>query len=325
MVFIIVLVLFAYVAYRLYQHFYPAPNIDPRGKYVLISGCDSGFGNSVAIDLDKQGFNVFAGIYSADSRAALADQLSSRANIFILDVTQQRDIDAAYEMVKEKTNTLHALVNNAGVFTGGHIDWITIQSMRQVMDVDFFGHVAMTKTFLPLLITKRDSRVVNVCSIAGFIGAPSISSYCAAKHALESFSDCLRREMHVWGLRVSVIEPGIMRTPIIEKYNQAAHEMSMKLPTDVQERWGKEFFTHHFDKIKNNPLIKLAENPIKVVHAMHHAVISTAPHIRYRVGWQSNFVYFPLSIIPTWLADLYFVKVRGSPILPAGVNKQLKP
>ncbi|CAF4430897.1 unnamed protein product, partial [Adineta steineri] len=60
MVFIIVLVLFAYVAYRLYQHFYPAPNIDPRGKYVLISGCDSGFGNSLAIDLDKQGFNVFA-------------------------------------------------------------------------------------------------------------------------------------------------------------------------------------------------------------------------------------------------------------------------
>ncbi|CAF3866853.1 unnamed protein product [Rotaria sp. Silwood1] len=325
MVFIVAFILFVYGAYRLYQHFFPAPNIDPQGKYVLISGCDSGFGNALAIELDKKGFNVFAGIYSADNKSALADQLSSRATIFLLDITRQQNIDSAYEMVKGKTNTLHALVNNAGIMTGGHIDWITTESMRQVMDVNFFGHVAMTKTFLPLLIAKRDSRVVNICSVAGFLAPPSTSAYCASKYALESFSDCLRREMHAWGLRVSIIEPGIMRTPMIQKHGVATHEVRMQMPIGVQERWGEDFLRCHFDKISNNIFIKLAEDPMKVVRALQHAVTSTAPRIRYRPGWQSKFLYFPLSIIPAWLSDLYFVKTRALPVLPAGINKQLHP
>ena len=91
--------------------------------------------------------------------------------------------------------------------------------MRKVMDVNFFGHVAMTKKFLPLLVAKRDSRVVNICSVAGYLTKPGMSSYSASKYALESFSDCLRREMAVWGLRVSIIEPGFMRTAIVEGHD----------------------------------------------------------------------------------------------------------
>lgn len=323
MFFIIAFTLLGYVAYRLYQHFFPAPDIDPRGKYVFISGCDSGFGNKLAIELDKQGFNVFAGVYSADNKDVLVKQLSTRANVFLLDITQQQDIDSAYEIVKEKTNVLHALINNAGVSSGGHIDWITTESMRQMMDINFFGHVAMTKKFLPLLIAKRNSRVVNITSVAGFITPPSSSAYCASKYALESFSDCLRREMFPWGLRVSIIEPGIMRTPIIQKHAQTVRELAMQLSTDVQERWGEEFFKCYSEKLKNNILVKWAEDPIKVVRALQHAVISTAPCIRYRPGWQSKFVYFPLSIIPAWLTDFYYVRTRFSSVLPAGIKKQL--
>jgi NAD(P)-dependent dehydrogenase (short-subunit alcohol dehydrogenase family) len=307
----------------LYQHFYPAPNIDPRGKYVLISGCDSGFGNTLAIELDQQGFNVLAGVYSVDSKAVLVNQLSTRATVFLLDITRQQDIDSAYEMIKGKTSTLHALVNNAGISSGGHIDWITTDSMRQMMDINFFGHVAMTKTFLPLLIAKRDSRVVNITSVAGFICPPSGSVYCASKYALESFSDCLRREMFVWGLHVSIIEPGIMRTPIIQKHTQNVREVAMQLTSDVRERWGEEFFTNYSEKLKNNILVKWAEDPIKVVRALQHAVISTAPCIRYRPGWQSKFVYFPLSVIPAWLTDFYFIRARSSSVPPAGIKKQL--
>jgi NAD(P)-dependent dehydrogenase (short-subunit alcohol dehydrogenase family) len=320
---IIVFTLLVYVVYRLYQHFYPAPNIDPRGKYVLISGCDSGFGNTLAIELDQQGFNVLAGVYSVDSKAVLVNQLSTRATVFLLDITRQQDIDSAYEMIKGKTSTLHALVNNAGISSGGHIDWITTDSMRQMMDINFFGHVAMTKTFLPLLIAKRDSRVVNITSVAGFICPPSGSVYCASKYALESFSDCLRREMFVWGLHVSIIEPGIMRTPIIQKHTQNVREVAMQLTSDVRERWGEEFFTNYSEKLKNNILVKWAEDPIKVVRALQHAVISTAPCIRYRPGWQSKFVYFPLSVIPAWLTDFYFIRARSSSVPPAGIKKQL--
>ena len=324
MLFIIGCILILYVTYRLYQQFFPAPDIDVRGKYVLISGCDTGFGHGLAIELDKQGFHVFAGVYNADSKDTLSKQLSSRATVFPLDITRQQDIDSAYQLVKQKTNTLHALVNNAGIIISGYIDWVSVESMRTLMDVNFFGHVAMTKTFLPLLVAKRDSRVVNVCSIAGFISGPANSAYSTSKHALESFSDCLRREMAVWGLRVSIIEPGIMRTPIIGKHDHSLHESRTQLSTDIQERWGNEYLKKQLEKTKSNILLKYAEDPIKVVRALQHAVISTAPRIRYRPGWQSSLIFFPLSMISAWLADLFFAKTRALDVLPLGIEKQLK-
>lgn len=317
------IILFAYVLYEVYRQLFPAANVNPEGKYVLISGCDSGFGNGLAIELDRQGFHVFAGVFESESQAKLEKQLSSRAIVFPLDVTRKQDIESALKLVKQKTTSLHALVNNAGVITSGHIDWITVESIRQLMEINFFGHVAMTKAFLPLLITKRNSRVINVCSVAGFLAGPTTSAYSASKYALESFSDCLRREMAPWNLHVSIIEPGVMRTPIIEKHGLSVRELAMQMPTEIKERWGMDFLSCHFDKLKNNPLIKFAEDPKKVVGAMQHAVNSTAPQIRYRPGWQSKFVYLPLSMLPTWLADMYFAKTRALPMLPAGVRKQL--
>jgi NAD(P)-dependent dehydrogenase (short-subunit alcohol dehydrogenase family) len=306
-----------------YQRVYPSPDINPTGKYVLISGCDSGFGYGLAIELDKQGLNVLAGIYNPNNTDALTKHLSSRATVFKLDITLQEDIDAAYEMISKKTKTLHALVNNAGVGTGGYIDWITIESMRKVMDVNFFGHVAMTKKFLPLLITKRDSRVVNICSVAGYLSAPGMASYCCSKYALESFSDCLRREMAVWGLRVSIIEPGFMKTAIIEEHDKSLRILWNKLTDDVKDRWGEEHLNKQIEQILNDIFIKHAENPQKVVKVLKHAVMNTAPHIRYRPGWQSSVIMFTLSRAPAWLADLIINKTNRVAI-PKGVVNQLK-
>ncbi|CAF3406565.1 unnamed protein product [Rotaria sp. Silwood2] len=319
----ICLALILYIAYRLYLHFCPPRNINPCGKYVLISGCDTGFGHALAIELDKQGFNVLAGIYNIDNKHSLTNELSSRAVVFRLDITRQEEIDAAYDMIKDKTNTLHALVNNSGISRSGYIDWITVDLMRTTMDVNFFGHVAMTKKFLPLLIAKRDSRVVNICSIYGFISGPAKSGYCASKYALESFSDCLRREMTPWGLRVSIIEPGFMRTPMIQGHNPFVRKLWTDLSADVKNRWGEEFFNAEIKQVAANVFIRNAENPNKVVQALRHAVMNTMPCIRYRPGWQSSLFFFPLSMAPSWLADLIITKISGSSILPAAVRKQL--
>ncbi|CAF1192533.1 unnamed protein product [Adineta ricciae] len=322
MILLIGFLLLAYVAYQLYQHFNPAPNVDPKGKYVLISGCDTGFGNGLAIELDKQGYNVLAGVYSPDSVTTLTSQLSTKATVFQLDITKKESIESAYELVAAKTKTLHALVNNAGVSTGGHVDWITTESMRRIMDINFFGHVDMTKTFLPLLIARRGSRVINICSIAGFISPPSGSAYCASKYALESFSDCLRREMFSWGLHVSIIEPGIMRTAIVQKHTQAVRDVFTQWSPGAKERWGEEYCKSYLKKMAENPLLRNAEDPIKVVRALEHAVSSTVPCIRYKPGWQSKFVYYPLSLLPAWLADMYFVKTRVLDVAPVGMKNQ---
>ncbi|CAF3151820.1 unnamed protein product [Rotaria sp. Silwood2] len=314
-----------YVFYRLYQHFFPTPNINSNGKYVLISGCDTGFGHGLAIELDKQGFNVFAGVLVPDSVALLKDKLSPKATVFRLDITKQEDIDAAFELVNEKTKVLHALVNNAGIGIGGYIDWITLEFMHKIMNVNFFGHVTMTKKFLPLLIAKRESRVVNISSVMGLISPPGLSAYCASKYAMESFSDCLRREMSPWGLRVCIIEPGWLRTPIIEGQDRAVRDLWNGLSSNVRNRWGDDFFNDLVDKsITKSPFINNAENPIKVVRALRHAVMNTKPRTRYRPDWQAKLLFYPLSMLPAWLVDFLMLKLVNTSILPAGVNNQIQ-
>ncbi|CAF3806979.1 unnamed protein product [Adineta steineri] len=322
--FIISLLIPLYIAYRLYQHFFPYPNINPKDKYVLISGCDTGFGHTLAIELDKQGFNVLAGVYTSNNIIILQNKLSPKATVFQLDITKQEDIDSAYELIRKKTNTLHALVNNAGVGIPGYIDWITLESMRKTMDVNFFGHVAMTKTFLPLLISKRNSRVINITSVAGILAGPNLSAYAASKYALESFSDCLRREMYRWNLRVSIIEPGFMKTPIIEGVRKPFDDFWKELTNDVQERWGKDSLNEIYDGPGRNIFIKHAEDPMKVVRALQHAVMNTNPHIRYQPGCQSSLFFYPLSMLPAWLVDFILVKTDTLNFIPASISKQLK-
>ncbi|CAF4107323.1 unnamed protein product [Adineta steineri] len=313
-----------YVSYRLYQHLFPSPNIASHGKYVLISGCDTGFGHALAIELDKQGYHVLAGVYNPDNEEHVASQLSSRSTAFCLDITREEEIDAAYKMVKEKTNSLHALVNNAGIGQIGLVEWTTMKTFRQVMDVNFFGHVAMTKKFLPLLTSRRGSRIVNLCSSAGFLAPPGLSAYNASKFALEAFSDTLRREMHGWGLHVSIIEPGYMRTPIIDGLDHRYQELWSGVDEDTKARWGNEYFNSYLDVLKKDFFLLNAENPAKVVKALRHAVTNTCPRLRYRPGWQSSLVLFPLSMLPAWIADVIVAKKRGGTISPAGIMEQIE-
>ncbi len=322
MITFISIMLIFYIFYRIYLIFFPSPNINPNGKYVLISGCDSGLGHGLALELDKQGFNVLAGVYLADSVTSLEKKLSPKATVFRLDITKEEDINAAFELVNGKTKVLHALVNNAGIVISGFIDWTSVEIMRKIMDVNFFGHVTITKKFLPLLIAKCDSRVVNMSSMCGFLSLPGSSSYCISKYALESFSDCLRREMVSWNLRVSIIEPGTIRTAMTEGMERSLRNSWLGLPTGVQERWGEQFFENALKSVMNSPFIRYPESPEKVIRVLKHAIMSTNPQIRYRPGWQSSLFFFPLSLLPVWLVDQ--IISLGFRVCPAGVKHQYK-
>lgn len=307
-----------YFAYRLYKNANPAKDIDPKNKFVLISGCDTGFGHSLAVELDQKEFNVLAGVYDSRNIEKLEKILSKRATVFRLDVTSNDDIQAAYELVAKKTSTLHALVNNAGIGKGGLIDWTSTDFIRTTMEVNFFGQVTMIKTFLPLLLSKAGSRVVNLCSVAGFLAGPGMSAYAASKFAFEAFSDSLRREMKAWDLFVSIIEPGFMRTPIIQDQSETLRQLWNQSSSDVKQRWGEEYFERFAKRMSRSPLIKHAEDPMKVVRALTHAVMNSEPEIRYRPGWQSKLL-FPISLLPGWIGDYVFVQMRQMNVQPAGV------
>ena len=309
-----------YSLVRFYRRSFSSSTINPEGKYVLISGCDTGFGRALAIRFDQKNFHVFAGVYNVENAAHLQAQLSTRATVFPLDITKLDDINLAYDRIIGKTKTLHALINNAGVSMGGNLDWTSMEVFRRMMDVNFFGHVAMTKKFLPLLIVRRNCRVVNVCSMCGFISVPGSAAYCASIYALESFSDCLRREMFPWDLQVSIIEPGAMRTPMAEQVEETIKNIWLQSPIEVRERWGETFFDHCLQRAVHSPFIRYAESPEKVVRAIEHAIMSSTPRIRYRPGWQSSLVFFPLSLLPDWLLDLMLS--FAFPGSPAGLTHQ---
>jgi hypothetical protein len=130
--------------------------------------------------------------------------------------------------------------------------------------------------------------------------------------------------MFPWGLRVSIIEPGMMRTPIIQPNKKPFSEFWASLPSDVQERWGEDFLKSQYGKGGKNIFVKYAEDPIKVVRALEHAVMNTVPHIRYRPGWQSGLLLFPISMLPAWIVDWLLNNLSKSRNSPASVSKQLQ-
>jgi len=295
--------------------------IDTNNKYVLISGCDTGIGHALAIELNQKGFNLFVGVLFPHNITILKEKLSSRAIVFHLDITKQETIDNAYDLIKTRTNSLHALVNNAGIITHGCIDWTSMKTMRRLMDVNFFGHVNMTKKFLPLLISKRNSRVVNVVSAGGLFTFPYTCAYSASKYALKSFSDCLRREMFPWNLHVSTIEPGALKTPMMSNYEQIWRNVWNELSIDVQQRWGIDYLNKNINKAMNSSFMINAASPLTVVRAIEHAVMNMKPRIHYRPDWQGKLIFFTLYLFPTWLSDMIIANIWN--FVPDGVRHQL--
>ncbi|KAI4546362.1 hypothetical protein MG293_002917 [Ovis ammon polii] len=164
-----------------------------RDKFVFITGCDSGFGNQLARQLDLRGLKILAGCLTEQGAEQLRNQTSDRLQTVILDVTKTESIAAATEWVKERVGDrgLWGLVNNAGIFhSHGYAEWVKIETYRDTLRVNLIGVIEVTLSMLPL-VRRAQGRIVNVSSILGriaFFGAV----YCCSKYGVEAFSDILR-------------------------------------------------------------------------------------------------------------------------------------
>lgn len=256
---------------------------------MLISGCDTGFGRLFAVQLAKDGYSVLAGCLTDAGAKALKEEAPA-VDTIILDITKEQDIKNAAKAVEARGGHLHALINNAGINQGLLVEWTTMEQYRRVMEVNYFGHVAMTKAVLPFLgnshldhpTSKRRARIVNIISASGFLAAPGMSAYTASKHAMEGWSTALRREYLEWGVHVAIVEPGFMRTPLVLNCHNEAGRIWDTLPAEVQDRFGRDYFDYEHGKVAD--IIKAAEDPIKVVRDVQHAVSSTQPNICYTPG-----------------------------------------
>ncbi len=194
-----------------------ASNNRARLGPVLVTGATDGLGRATAILLAERGYRVFAGGRSAERRTAL-EQLAREKSLPLealeLDVTSEASVDAAVAEIERRAGLVAVLVNNAGIGIGAAMEEISIDDMRKQLDTNLFGVLRVTQRVLPGMRARRHGRIVNMSSIAGKISSPIIGPYCASKHALEAVSDSMRLELHAFGVRVILIEPGYIATNI---------------------------------------------------------------------------------------------------------------
>ncbi|XP_053823598.1 retinol dehydrogenase 16-like isoform X2 [Vidua macroura] len=277
-------------------------------KHVLITGCDSGFGNLLARQLDARGLRVLAACLTEAGAAQLRAATSSRLQTVLLDVTSSKSIAHVTAWVRERVGDqgLWGLVNNAGIaIPTAPNEWLTKEDFVKVLDVNLVGLVEVTLSLLPLVRRAR-GRVVNVASVMGRVSCFG-GGYCISKFGVEAFSDSLRLEMHRFGVKVCVIEPGYFKTMItnVENLEKNFYASWEKLPEEIKASYGENYLREFVALLK--VLQKSFNSNLSLVtNCMEHALTSLHPRTRYSAGWDAKLLYLPLSYLPSALSDALF-------------------
>jgi len=182
---------------------------------VVLTGASGGLGLATSRLLVERGFRVLGTLLDHEDSAPL----EALGVIPVrLDLAQPASLHDARERILTLLGDqpLLGLVNNAGIADGGPIELLDLDMLRHVFEVNVIGLVAVTQAFLPRLRQSR-GRIINISSVSGRLAAPFLAPYCGSKFAVEAISDCLRRELHPFGVEVVIVEPAIVRTPIWDK------------------------------------------------------------------------------------------------------------
>ncbi|XP_039931238.1 17-beta-hydroxysteroid dehydrogenase type 2 isoform X1 [Hirundo rustica] len=291
-------------------------------RAVLITGSDTGIGHALAKYLDSLGFVVFAGVLNKDGPGAeeLRRSCSQRLSVLQLDITSTTQVKEAYLAVSEKVQNagLWGVVNNAGILgfpADGEL--LPMSTYRHCMEVNFFGAVEVSKTFLPLL-RKSQGRLVNMSSMAGGIPLPRYAAYGASKAALSMFSGVMRQELSKWGIKVTAIHPSGFRTGIegtAEQWDEQEKELMENLPADTRRAYGDEYLLGLRSYLLHLPS-HCAPDLSPVLGSVLHALLARRPQGLYTPG---KGAYIPLCIFccfPLWFYDFFISKMLSAGSVP---------
>uniref|UniRef100_J3S8X8 D-beta-hydroxybutyrate dehydrogenase, mitochondrial n=1 Tax=Crotalus adamanteus TaxID=8729 RepID=J3S8X8_CROAD len=270
-----------------------ATEVDEIGQRpVLITGCDSGFGFSLAKFLHGKGFIIYAGcLLKEQGRGGSKDldnMKSDRMRTVQLNVCDSEEVGRAVDYITSnlkdpETGGLWGLVNNAGISTFGEVEFTSMDTYKEVAEVNLWGTIRTTKAFLPL-IRRAKGRVVNISSMMGRMANPARSPYCITKFGVEAFSDCLRYEMRPHDVKVCIVEPGnfIAGTSLYspERIQSIADKMWDELPEIVRRDYGRKYFDEQIAKMESY-CSSGSSDTSPVVESIGHALTSTTPYTRY--------------------------------------------
>ena len=270
----------------------------------IVTGASSGIGEATALHLRDLGFDVHAGVRRDEDAQRLA---GLGLQPLKLDVTDPDSIAAAATSISGRP--VAALVNNAGIAVSAPLELVPIDQLRNQMEINFIGQVAVTQALLPVLRSAR-GRIVNVSSIGGRIALPLAGPYAASKFALEAATDSLRRELRHLGVKVIAVEPGGVKTPIWDKGSETADSMLAAAPPDVARLYSGlgESLREEARKIATETGVE----PGEVAAVIGKALTSATPRTRYLVGRDAKARAALARVLPDKLFDRLIARALSS-------------
>lgn len=272
---------------------------------ILVTGTSTGIGYATSALLAREGFTVFAGVRSASD----SERLSAIPGIapLQLDVTDAEQIRDAAHIVQENGLTLRGVVNNAGIAVPGPLEFLPIDELRRQFEVNFFGALAVTQAFLPMLRASK-GRIVFMSSVSGQIATAFVGAYSSSKFALEAASDALRMELRGSGVGVSVVQPGNVNTPIWGKGRGGGEALLARAPQNARDYYAPAL----------KALVKVSEHaertgidPDLVARAVLHAITSKKPRARYPIGSPAGWMRRTFATLPERLRDRILMRRMG--------------
>jgi NAD(P)-dependent dehydrogenase (short-subunit alcohol dehydrogenase family) len=242
---------------------------------VLVTGSSSGIGLATALHFGRLGDEVYAGVRNLSTATELAGAIEAEKlaiRPITLDVDDPASVTRAVGEVLARSGRVDVLVNNAGIGGGGPIEDVPVDWVKSLFETNYLGAIRMIQAVLPGMRGRRSGAIVNVSSIAGRLAIAGHGHYSAVKHALEAVSEALAQEVQAFGIRVAIVEPGVVVTPIFTKAKRFADP-------------GSPYAVHvHRLLLFYQMQMKTPSQPADVARVIHEAVTAKEPRLRYLVG-----------------------------------------
>ena len=270
-------------------------------KVILLTGASSGIGYQTAESLAKEGHIV----YGAARRIEKMEDLKQfGVKSIYLDVTDENGIKNVVDTIIGNEGRIDVLINNAGYGSFGAVEDVEINEARRQFEVNLFGLARLVQLVLPHMRKQKEGRIINVSSMGGRLTTYFGAWYHATKYALEAFSDALRMEVSDFGIDVSLIEPGGIKTDwgIIasDKLEKSAKGGAYEKEAIKTAKGMKKQYSGN-----------LLSNPIVITKAISKAVNSNRPKARYLIGFMAKPLVFLHTILPTKVFDKIMKKLMG--------------
>lgn len=249
-----------------------------EGMVAVVTGSSGGIGYEIVLALARNGFTTFATIRNL-GKAGQIESVASKQKLPIhvvqLDVTDDASVQNAIQEVMEKAGRIDVVVNNAAYGLTGAFEDLSIEEIKTEYETNFYGVIRVTQAILPIMRKQGSGRIVNISSGAGRFGYPGGSAYVSTKFALEGLSESMAYELEPFGIKVVLVEPGVIKTNFGSSMILAKRAQNPSSPySQMMQRIGASF----------EQLQKNASDPDLVANIVLQAATSQNPELRYLAG-----------------------------------------